>query len=454
MDKASARMVDSAAEPKPSEAPNPTNFRGVGQGENGRSQLVVHATFPSEVLTVADVERAQARIAGRVRRTPLSESAALSRLAGCQVHLKLENLQFTGSFKERGAASRLLVLSEAERARGIITASAGNHAQAVALHASRLGVVATIVMPEATPLVKVQATESHGARVLLHGSGYDDAAERAAEIAQETGAVYVHPFDDYEVMAGQGTIGLELLEQLADFDAVIVPVGGGGLIAGIATVLREKKPGVRIIGVESRTFPGMQRALESEAPASLVPSAFPGGRTIADGIAVRRVGQLTRQVVRAKVDEIVLVDEEEIAEAILLLLERERTVAEGAGAVGLAALLHRGLGLVGKRVVVVISGGNIDVNLVSRVIQRGMVKSGRLCRLEVTARDVAGSLWAITGAVAAARANIVSIEHDRTFSGLELGQTGVELVIETNGAEHIAAVEAELSKAGFEYRRA
>ncbi|HKY38846.1 MAG TPA: threonine ammonia-lyase [Polyangiaceae bacterium] len=406
------------------------------------------------MLSFSDVESAQARIAGRVRRTPLSESAALSRLSGSSVHLKLENLQFTGSFKERGAANRLLVLSEAERARGVITASAGNHAQAVALHASRLGVTATIVMPEATPLVKVQATEQHGARVILHGSGYDEAAERAAEIAKESAAVYVHPFDDEVVMAGQGTIGLELVEQLPELDAVVVPVGGGGLIAGIATVLRERKPDVRIVGVESRTFPGMRRALESEIPTSLPPTALPGGKTIADGIAVRRVGQLTRQVVRARVDEIVLVDEEEIAEAILLLLERERTVAEGAGAVGLAALLHRDLGLAGRRVVVVISGGNIDVNLVSRVIQRGLVKSGRLCRLAISARDVSGTLWGITGAIAAARANIVSIEHDRASLSLELGQTQIEVVIETNGPEHIALVESELTKAGFEYRRA
>lgn len=418
-------------------------------GVRGRGR----ATFSSKVLTLSDIERAQARIAGRVRRTPLSESAALSRLSGAQVLLKLENLQFTGSFKERGAANRILVLSEAERARGVITASAGNHAQAVALHASLLGAIATVVMPEATPLVKVQATEAHGARVILHGSGYDEAAERAAEIAKETGAVYVHPFDDVEVMAGQGTIGLELLEQLPDLDAVIVPVGGGGLIAGMATVLRAKKPDVRVIGVESRTFPGMRRALESELPASLPPTALPGGKTIADGIAVRRVGQLTRQIVKACVDEIVLVDEEEIAEAILLLLERERTVAEGAGAVGLAALLHRDLGLAGKKVVVVISGGNIDVNLVSRVIQRGLVKSGRLCRLSIRARDVAGTLWGISGAVAAARANIVSIEHDRASPNLELGETEIDLVIETNGPEHIAAVEAELGKAGYHVKR-
>jgi threonine dehydratase len=405
------------------------------------------------VLTFADVERAQIRIAGRVRRTPLSESASLSRLSGAAVWLKLENLQFTGSFKERGAASRLLALSAEERARGVITASAGNHAQAVALHASRLGVAATVVMPEATPLIKVQATQSHGARVVLLGAGYDEAAEHAALLAAETSAVYIHPFDDLEVMAGQGSIGLELWEQLPDLDAVIVPVGGGGLVAGIATALRHLKPDVRIIGVESRTFPGMRRALESEAPVSSGGAALPGGKTIADGIAVRRVGQLTREVVRSRVDEIVLVDEEEIAESILLLLERERTVAEGAGAVGLAALLHRELGLSGKRVVLVISGGNIDVNLVSRVIQRGLVKSGRLCRFSITARDVTGTLHGITGAVAAARANIVSIEHDRASSGLELGQTEIEILIETNGPEHIAQVEAQLRQAGFEPRR-
>jgi len=405
------------------------------------------------VLTLADVERAQSRIQGRVRRTPLSESAALSRLSGAQVWLKLENLQYTGSFKERGAASRLLTLSEGERARGVITASAGNHAQALALHGARSGVAVTVVMPEGTPLVKVQATESHGASVVIHGSGYDAAAERAAELAARTGAVYVHPFEDLDVMAGQGTIALELLEQLSSFDAVIVPVGGGGLIAGIASVLREKLPSVRIIGVESRTYPGMRRALESEAPTTLSPTALLGHKTIADGIAVRRVGQLTRGVVKRLVDQIELVDEEEIAEAILLLLERERTVVEGAGAVGLAALLHRRLGLAGQRVVLVISGGNIDVNLLSRVIQRGLVKSGRLCRFSITARDVVGTLHEVTGAVARARANIVSIEHDREFSGVELGQTRIELVIETNGAAHIAAVEAELTRGGFEYRR-
>lgn len=368
------------------------------------------------------------------------------------VWLKLENLQFTGSFKERGAANRLLSLSAEERACGVITASAGNHAQALALHAARLGVAATVVMPEATPLVKVKATESHGARVVLFGSGYDDAAERAAELAREGSAVYVHPFDDLEVMAGQGTIGIELLEQQPDLEAVIVPVGGGGLLAGVATALRALKPSVRIIGVESRTFPGMRRALEA-ADASSPSLPLPGGKTIADGIAVRNVGQLTQRVIRGAVDEIVLVDEEEIAEAILLLLERERTVAEGAGAVGVAALLHRDLSLRGKQVAVVVSGGNIDVNLISRIIQRGLVKSGRLCRFSITARDVTGTLHDVTGAIAAARANIVSIEHDRASSGLELGLARIELLLETNGPDHIAAVEAALAAAGFAHER-
>jgi threonine dehydratase len=403
------------------------------------------------LLTLADVQRAQQRIFSgerSVRRTPLTESAALSRLSGASIFLKLENLQYTGSFKERGALSRLLTLTDAEKARGVVTASAGNHAQAVALHAARLGISATIAMPETTPLVKVRATESHGARVILHGIGYDAAAERAQQLAAQSGAVYVHPFDDLDVMAGQGTIGLELLEQLPELDAVIVPVGGGGLIAGVATAIAEQRPRVRIIGVESRTFPGMRAALQASAH-----ETGPGGKTLADGIAVREVGKLPLEVARARVEQIVLVDEEEIAEAILLLLERERLVAEGAGAVALSALLHHELKLSGQRVALVISGGNIDVNLMARIIERGLVKSGRLCRVWITARDVAGTLWGITGAVARAGANILSIEHDRAFSGVELGQTRVELVFEASGPEHISKVCDELSRAGFEYRR-
>jgi threonine dehydratase len=263
-----------------------------------------------------------------------------------------------------------------ERARGVVTASAGNHAQAVARHGARLGIAVTVVMPEATPLVKVTATRRYGATVILSGTNYDEAAEIAANLGRERGLAYVHPFDDPWVIAGQGTIGLELLAEVPDLDAIVVPVGGGGLIAGIACAVKASRPQVRVLGVESRRFPSMKYALDSMPPPSL-----PGGKTIADGIAVRRVGALTRELVRSYVDEIALVSEAEIAQAVLILLEREKTVVEGAGAVGLSALLHRRFELDGARVAVVLSGGNIDVNLVSRIIEHGLVQTGRLVRI-------------------------------------------------------------------------
>jgi threonine dehydratase len=403
----------------------------------------------AEVLTLADIEAAARRIAGVVTVSPCAESVALSELTGTRLCLKLENLQRTGSFKERGAANFLALLTAEERARGAITASAGNHAQAVALHASRLGIAATVVMPETTPLVKIQSTRRFGATVELFGRSYDEAAGRAEELRQAHGFVYVHPFDDRLVMAGQGTLALELVEQCPDLEAVVVPVGGGGLIAGVACAVKALRPDVRIYGVESRAFPGMKRALESE-----LHSLIPGGKTIADGIAVRRIGKLTTPLVSRFVDDIALVDEEEIAEAILLLFEQEKTVAEGAGAVGLAALVHDRLPLRGKRVALVLSGGNIDVNLMARIIERGLVKSGRLARLELTVPDVAGSLVQVLGVVAEARANVLEINHDRTFSGSELGETSIELVLETFGFQHIEAVEHRLSTAGFVVRKA
>ena len=282
------------------------------------------------MLSLTDITAAQLRIAGKVRRTPLVESPALSALCSVQLRLKLENLQFTGSFKERGACNRLEVLTERERAQGVVTASAGNHAQAVARHGARLGISVTVVMPVATPLVKVTATRRFGAEVILSGNSYDEAAEHAAEVARERSLLYVHPFEDPFVIAGQGTIGLELLEDAPDLDAIVLPVGGGGLIAGVACAVKETNPRVRVLGVEARRFPSMKHALESSPPPSL-----PGGKTIADGIAVRRVGDQARELVRKYVDEIALVDEAEIAQAVLLLLEREKTVVEGAGAVGM-----------------------------------------------------------------------------------------------------------------------
>ncbi len=400
------------------------------------------------------LEEARVRLRGNVLETPCRESARLSELCGATVFLKLESLQATGSFKERGACNRLLVLSEAERARGVIAASAGNHAQAVARHAARLGIPATVVMPQATPLVKATAAHRLGARVVLHGSSYDEAAEHAEALAAEHDLVLIHPFDDLHVIAGQGSIGLELAEQLPDLDAVVVPVGGGGLIAGIACALRAVAPHVRVYGVESRAFPGMKRALSSvrgslSSEESALYPAMLGGKTIADGIAVRRVGALTEALVKQTVEAVELVEEEEIAEAILLLLEGDKTVAEGAGAVGVAALVRGHLSLQGQRVAVVVSGGNIDVNLMSRVIERGLVKTGRLARLSLVLPDVTGELARLTELVASVRANIMAINHDRTFAGVELGQTLVELVLETRGPEHLSEVLTRLDEEGY-----
>jgi threonine dehydratase len=395
-------------------------------------------------LVLRDIQAAATLLRGRVAVSPLTHSPRLSALTRTTLALKLENLQFTGSFKERGACYRLLRLSEEERCRGVITASAGNHAQAVALHASRLGIAATVVMPERTPLVKIEATRGFGARVELHGTSYDEAAEFAAELAKSEHLVYVHPFDDLDVIAGQGTLGLELLEQLPEIDAVVVPVGGGGLLAGVACAIKETRSNVRVYGVESAAFPGMQVAYDS-----LVPPASLGRRTIADGIAVRRVGVRTVPLVRRYADGIVLVSEEEIAEAILLLLEKEKTVAEGAGAVALAALLHERLALAGQRVVVVVSGGNIDVNFLERIIERGLVKTGRRVRIRLTAPDAAGTLARVTEIVAQTRANILEISHDRSFSGADLGETRIDLVLETHGFDHIEAVQSRLMAAGF-----
>jgi threonine dehydratase len=392
-------------------------------------------------LTLERIQAARARLSGRVLSTPCRRSMRLSERLGMSVYLKLESLQPTGSFKERGACNRLLLLSDAEKARGVIAASAGNHAQAVARHAGELGIAATVVMPETTPLVKVASARRLGAEVVLHGQSYDEAAERALELVRERGLTLVHPFEDLEVMAGQGTIGLELLEQVPGLDTVVVPVGGGGLIAGVATAVKALAPAVRVYGVESRTFPGMKRAVEQSSPPSIL-----GGKSIADGIAVRRVGTLTKSVVRETVDGIVLVDEEEIAGALLLLLEADKTVAEGAGAVGVAALLHDRIPPGARELAVIVSGGNIDVNLMSRVIERGLVQTGRTARFLVVLPDVAGALAELAGVVAALKANVLRIEHDRAFAGVELGQTLVELVLETRGHDHVIELRAELAR--------
>jgi threonine dehydratase len=350
----------------------------------------------------------------------------------------------TGSFKERGAANLLLQLDAGERRRGVVAASAGNHGLAVAFHAARLGIPATIVMPTYAPLIKVTSARRYGAEVILHGADYDEAYEQAQTLVRERGAVFVHAFDDARVVAGQGTLGLELLEQLSEIDAVLVPVGGGGLIGGVALAIKAHRPDVRVIGVQSAAVPAMERALAAHERVSV-----PAGATIADGIAVRRVGHVTFPLAARHVDSVVTVDEEELANAILLLLEIEKTVVEGAGAAPLAALLHRPLGLAGGRVVLVLSGGNIDVTMLARIIERGLVKDGRLVRLLVVLQDRPGALARLTALIADERANILHIDHDRAFSRQPIGSSEVELTLETSGRKQIDALKQRLEAGGY-----
>jgi len=392
------------------------------------------------MLGTAEIEAARQRLKGALYETPCPYSQTLSEMSGVRCFVKLENLQMTGSFKERGAANLLLQLGPAERARGVAAASAGNHGLAVAFHAARLGIGAVIVMPEWAPLIKVTSSRRYGAEVILAGANYDDAYARACDIATERGLTFVHPFDDERVIAGQGT----LLAQRPDMDAVLVPIGGGGLIAGVALAIKSVRPQVRVIGVQAEALPSMQRALQTRTRVTL-----PAASTIADGIAVRQVGELTHALASRWVDEVVTATEEELANAILLLLEIEKTVVEGAGAAPLAALLNRKLGLGGRNVVLVLSGGNIDVTMISRIIERGRVKDGRLVRLGVILRDQPGALARLTALIAEARANIVRIEHDRAFSRAAIGESKVELTLETAGREQIDALMQRLVASGY-----
>jgi threonine dehydratase len=364
------------------------------------------------------------------------------------IFLKLENLQRTGSFKERGALNKLLTLTGEERRRGVIAASAGNHAQGVAFHAARLGIRAQIVMPESTPLVKVVSTRGFGAEVVLHGAHYDEACEEALRRCAESGMTFIHPFDDATVIAGQGTIGLELLEQVPELEAVVVPIGGGGLIGGIACALKETNPRIRVVGVEPENLPSMLRAREAGKPVTLAAEA-----TIADGIAVRRAGDLTLPLVSRYVDEIVTVDDEEIASAILMLLEQEKTLAEGAGAAALASLLQEKTSLKNRRTAVLVCGGNIDVTLLAKIIERGLVKDGRLVRLRVYLLDRPGALHQLTEILARERANIVETLHNRAYYGVSLAETVIDVTLETRGAAHITAISHALREAGFRIER-
>ncbi len=404
----------------------------------------------SSAITLADVQAARERLRSSIYYSPCAYSQMLSGLTDRAIFLKLENLQMTGSFKERGALNRIALLTPEEAARGVIAASAGNHAQGVAHHATGRGIRSLIVMPQQTPLVKVTATRNFGAEVVLHGANYDEAFAEAMRLRESTGMNFIHAFDDAAVMAGQGTIGLELMEQVPDLDAVVVPIGGGGLIGGIACAIKELRPEIKVIGVQTTRLPSMAMAVAQHGPVTLDPAT-----TIADGIAVRRAGEVTFPVVDRYVDEIVTVDEDEIASAILVLLEREKTLAEGAGAAALAALLQRRTTLIpeGARTAVLVCGGNIDVTLLSRIIERGLVQDGRLIRLRIHLLDKPGALAELTRLIAAHRANIVDTLHNRAYYGVNLGDTVIDITMETRGREQVAELLTALTAEGYKHSR-
>ena len=395
------------------------------------------------MLSLIDIEQAAQRLQGHLLNTPCVESRTLSQLTGAQIYLKFENLQYTASFKERGACNKLAQLTEAERRRGVIAMSAGNHAQGVAYHAQRLGIRAVIVMPRFTPGVKIERTRGFGAEVVLHGDTLDESRVHALLLAEREGLVFVHPYDDEAIVAGQGTVGLEMLQAVPELEVLVVAIGGGGLIAGIATAAKALKPGIEIVGVQTSRFPGMVNAIKGTQHPQ-------GSTTIADGIAVGTPGLIPQALIALKVDDLLLVDEGDIEQAMVMLLEIEKTLVEGAGAAGLAALLKYPARFAGKKVGLVLCGGNIDPLLLAAIIERGMVRAGRLARIRVSARDIPGSLARITATVADAGANIEEVHHQRAFTMLAAQNVEIELVVQTRGRSHIAQVLATLNAAGLE----
>ena len=398
-------------------------------------------------MNLADIEAARDRISDDVVHTPSHPSKTLSQIVGAQVIIKFENHQFTGSFKDRGAANRLRTLPRDLAERGVIAASAGNHAQGVAHMAGRLGIPATIVMPTSAPYSKVAHTADHGAHVTQHGQTLAEAAEYAGEVATAENLTWVHPYDDADVIAGQGTVGLEMLEDHDDLDCIVVPVGGGGLISGIATAVKARRPAVEIIGAQSETYPSMIEALAGRT--------FTGSSvdTLADGIAVKTPGELTVPIVTALVDDVVEVPEALIEDAIHLYIEIEKTVAEGAGAVSLAALLGAPERFAGKRVAIILSGGNIDTRLLASVLMRGLVHSGRLMSIRIPVDDLPGRLAGITALVAEAGANIIEVEHRRLFDPVSARSTGINLIIETRDRRHAEDLLGQIRAAGYDVER-
>jgi len=397
--------------------------------------------------TIDDIRAAAERIKGSVIRTPMLVSQTLSEIVGAEVWLKFENLQFTAAYKERGALNKLLQLTDEERARGVIAASAGNHAQAVAYHAKRLGIPATIVMPEPTPTVKVTQTQGHGATVILHGDMFDDAYAKARELSLEKGYTFVHPFDDPKIIAGAGTVGLELIEDAPDLDAIVVPIGGGGLMAGVSIAANAIKPGVEMIGVEAELYPSMKCAIEG----CFMPL---GGDTLAEGIAVKHPGELTSRILKELANQVMLVSERDLERAVAMLVGIEKTVVEGAGAAGLAAILANPDHFKGKKVATILCGGNIDTHLLANVLVRDLVRQGRIARLHVAAHDQPGALAAITRKVYEAGVNVIEINHSRIFTTLPAKDTMIEVECEARDPASIDDVVQRLETAGFRVDRA
>ncbi len=398
----------------------------------------------SKQVTLTDIQAARKRLGSVIYHSPCPYSLSLSQLCGADIYCKLDHLQMTGSFKERGARNRLMMLTDAQRQAGVIAASAGNHALGLAYHGQLLGIPVHVVMPKWAPLVKITRCRSFGADVTLHGETYDDALRHARKLAEEFKLTLIPGFENPHIIAGQGTLGLEILEDVPDVDVVIVPIGGGGLISGIGTAIKALRPQTRIIGVEPRHAPAMYESIK-QGHVVRVPTT----PTLADGLAVAEPGQMCFEIVQKVVDEIVLVDEPQIALAILRLLELEKTVLEGAGAVPLAAAMDKSLNLAGKKVVLTLCGGNIDVTLISRIIERGLAADGRLCRLTLTISDRPGSLAALATTLAASGASIKEIDHDRHFGSADVATVTVTCLLETRDFAHIDAVKSQLAEAGF-----
>ncbi len=401
----------------------------------------------TDAPTIDDIRAAAARIEGAVIRTPMLVSRTLSEIVGAEVWLKFENLQFTAAYKERGALNKLLQLDADDRARGVIAASAGNHAQAVAYHAKRLGIPAVIVMPVSTPTVKVTQTAGHGAEVVLYGTVVDDAFDKARELELENGYAFVHAFDDPQVIAGAGTVGLEMLEDAPDLDCIVVPIGGGGLMSGVATAAKALKPDIEMIGVEAELYPSMKCAVEG--------CRLPlGGDTLAEGIAVKQPGELTARILKELADDFVLVPERALEQAVAMLVGIEKVVVEGAGAAGLAAILDDPGRFKGRKVATILCGGNIDTHLLANVLVRDLVRQGRIARLKIAAEDRPGALASITAQFHDAGVNIIEINHSRIFSRLPAKDTMIEVECEARDAKSIDDVVARLEAAGFVVERA